>query len=111
MPAGFRQKQQSKVRCWSNTTTLVAECDNPTAMQSWGRGNSRYGSTTYNDMSLAYALPWKGKLLVGANNAFDKQPRVVYNKASNFGGNASSSSVNPDLPIDRFFYVRYNQAF
>lgn len=101
----------TKVRCWSNTATSVVECDNPAAMQSWGRGNSKHGSTTYNDLSVGYAFPWKGKLLVGANNVFNKEPRIVYNTASNFGGNASSSSVNPDLPIDRFFYVRYNQAF
>jgi iron complex outermembrane receptor protein len=101
----------TRTRCWSNTPTLVAECENTTALPSWGRGYTPIGSTTYNDLSVAYAFPWKGKLLVGANNVFNKEPRIVYNTSSNFGGNSSSSSVNPDLPIDRFFYVRYNQAF
>jgi iron complex outermembrane receptor protein len=101
----------TKTRCWSNTATSVVECENTMAVQSWGRGYTRIGSTTYNDLSVAYAVPWKGKLLVGANNVFNKEPRIVYNTASSFGGNSSSSSVNPDLPIDRFFYVRYNQAF
>jgi len=36
---------------------------------------------------------------------FDKAPRISYNGAS------SSSSVDADKPIDRFVYVRYNQAF
>jgi iron complex outermembrane receptor protein len=101
----------TKTRCWSNTPTSVVECEDTTAVQSWGRGFTRIGSTTFNDLSVGYAFPWKGKLLVGANNVFNKEPRVVYNTASNFGGNSSSSAVNPDLPIDRFFYVRYNQSF
>jgi iron complex outermembrane receptor protein len=43
--------------------------------------------------------------MVGVNNLFDKEPRTTIR------GAASSSAVDADLPIDRFFYVRYNQAF
>jgi iron complex outermembrane receptor protein len=43
--------------------------------------------------------------MVGANNIFDKEPRTT------ILGAASSSMVDANLPIDRFVYVRYNQAF
>jgi iron complex outermembrane receptor protein len=56
-------------------------------------------------VNLGYKLPWKGQVMVGINNVFDKKPRITYN------GAASSSAVDADLPIDRFVYVRYNQAF
>jgi len=101
----------TKTHCWSNTATLVAECSNPQDVVSWGTGYNKFGSLTYNDVSIGYALPWKGKLMIGANNVFDKKPQVVYDTASAFGGNSSGSSVNPDMPVDRFIYVRYNQAF
>jgi iron complex outermembrane receptor protein len=65
----------------------------------------------YSDLSVGYAFPWKGKLLVGANNVFNRKPIVVYDAASALGGNSSSSAVDPERPIDRFFYVRYNQQF
>ena len=63
------------------------------------------GSVTRHDISVGYTTPWKGKILVGANNVLDKAPRITYNGAS------SSSSVDAELPIDRFVYVRYTQAF
>jgi iron complex outermembrane receptor protein len=58
----------------------------------------------------SYALPWKGKLMLGANNVFDKKPRIIYDTSSTFGG-TSSSAVDSELPIDRFVDVRYNQKF
>jgi iron complex outermembrane receptor protein len=39
---------------------------------------------------------------------FDKKPRITY--AVN-GNSSSATSVDPNMPLDRFFYVRYNQAF
>jgi iron complex outermembrane recepter protein len=100
-----------KTHCWSNTATLVAECSNPNESVSWGTGYNRQGALVYNDLSVGYAFPWKGKLIVGANNVLNKKPQIVYDANSGYGGPSSSSSVNPDMPIDRFFYVRYNQAF
>jgi iron complex outermembrane recepter protein len=100
-----------KTHCWSNTATLVAECSNPNELVSWGTGYNRQGALVYNDLSIGYAFPWKGKLIAGANNVLNKKPQIVYDANSGFGGSSSSSSVNPDMPIDRFFYVRYNQAF
>jgi len=43
--------------------------------------------------------------MVGINNVFARKPRTNYDTSS------SSTSVDPDVPLDRFFYVRYNQSF
>lgn len=89
-----------KGKCYSATE----ECSNPDGDASFGRYN-KMGSVTYTDVSVGYKTPWKGQILVGANNFFDKAPRITYS------GNSSGSSVDPNAPIDRFVYVRYNQAF
>jgi iron complex outermembrane receptor protein len=98
-----------KVHCWSAPANL--ECSNANDTASWGTGYSKLGAMVYSDLSVGYAFPWKGKLLVGANNVFNRKPIVVYDAASSLGGNSSSSAVDPERPIDRFFYVRYNQQF
>lgn len=43
--------------------------------------------------------------MVGINNVFLKKPRF------NLDADASATAVDPDLPIDRFFWIRYNQSF
>ena len=96
-------------RCYSATQAIY--CSDPTAAASWGTGYNRHGEMWYGDLSVGYALPWNAKILFGANNVFDKKPEINYSASSNTGGNSSSSSVSPELPIDRFFYVRYNQSF
>ncbi|MDY0974250.1 TonB-dependent receptor [Massilia sp. CFBP9012] len=98
-----------KNRCW--TANPAVYCSDPTAETSWGTGYNRHGEMWYADLSIGYALPWNAKILFGANNLFDKKPEINYSAASSTGGNSSSSAVSPELPIDRFFYVRYNQAF
>jgi iron complex outermembrane receptor protein len=104
---GTRFYMDSKSQCWDSET----ECSNPGEPASWGTDVDHKGNDFYSDLSIAYAFPWKGKLLVGANNVFNKKPVVNYNTASGLGGDSSSSSVDPERPIDRFFYVRYNQSF
>ncbi len=101
--ATYTMRYQSAVKdqCWDTDV----ECNNPDGEASFGTGYNRLGSLTYSDLSVGYALPWKGKILVGINNLFDKSPRITYSSAS------SGSSVDPNLPLERFFYVRYNQAF
>jgi iron complex outermembrane receptor protein len=98
-----------KDRCW--TVSPAVECSNPTDKTSWGTGYNAIGATVYNDLNVSYKFAWKGTLAVGANNVFDKQPRIAYGAASANGGTSSSSSVDAELPLDRFIYVRYNQAF
>jgi iron complex outermembrane receptor protein len=96
-----RYQSPVKDQCWDTDV----ECSMPGAVTSWGTDANVLGSVTYHDVSVGYSTSWKGKILVGINNVFDKKPRISYN------GAASSSSVDADQPIDRFFYVRYNQAF
>ncbi len=68
-------------------------------------GANRLGSLVYHDISAGYKFAWNGNVRIGVNNAFDKKPRFTVL------GAASSTYVDADLPIDRFIYVRYNQAF
>jgi iron complex outermembrane receptor protein len=99
----------TKGRCW--TVSPAVECSNPTGTYSGGTGYNRIGAFVYNDLNVSYKFAWKGVLAVGANNIFDKKPRITYDASSTYGGTSSSSSVDAELPIDRFVYVRYNQAF
>ncbi|WP_371763663.1 TonB-dependent receptor plug domain-containing protein [Massilia sp.] len=88
-------------KCYSSTV----ECSTPQGHANWGTGYNKKGAMVYNDVSVAYKTSWKGQIMVGANNIFDKEPRTTVLGAS------SSSAVDANLPIDRFIYVRYNQAF
>jgi iron complex outermembrane recepter protein len=96
-----------KAQCWDSKT----ECNAPDERASWGLNVNHLGAEVYNDLSVAYAFPWHGKLMAGANNVLNKKPRINYSASSGLGGTSSSSSVDPERPIDRFFYVRYNQSF
>jgi iron complex outermembrane receptor protein len=104
-----RYYSATKDRCW--TVSPAVECSNPTDKTSWGTGYNRAGAMVYNDLNVSYKFAWKGTLAIGANNVFDKQPKITYAAASANGGTSSSSSVDAELPIDRFVYMRYNQAF
>jgi iron complex outermembrane receptor protein len=111
--ATFSSRYYSAVKdsCWDTEDTST--CTNPTGSASWGEGAgyNRQGAVFYHDLSVGYTFGWKGQLLVGANNVFDKKPRVVLNANYSAGGNSSSSSVDPDVPVDRYLWVRYNQPF
>ncbi len=103
---GTRFLSKVKTQCWDATPTAPVECSDPTGTtNSWGTGFDRKAAQWYHDLSVGYAFPWKGKVLVGINNILDKKPRI------NYDTDASASSVDPDVPVDRFFYVRYNQSF
>jgi iron complex outermembrane receptor protein len=90
-----------KDKCYTSSV----ECSNPGGAATWGTNYNKLGAMVYNDISAGYKTSWKGQILVGINNVFNKQPRVTYL------GAASSSVVDANLPIDRFFYARYNQSF
>jgi iron complex outermembrane receptor protein len=94
-----------KDKCYSNSLTAPVECTDVNAVANWGRGVNQLGAMVYNDASVSYKTSWKGTIMVGANNIFDKKPR------NTILGAASSSAVDANLPIDRFVYVRYNQVF
>jgi iron complex outermembrane receptor protein len=90
-----------KDQCWDTDV----ECSNPGGAATWGTDYNKLGAVVYNDVSVGYKTSWNGAIRFGINNVFDKQPRITYN------GAASAASVDADMPIDRFFYVRYNQNF
>jgi iron complex outermembrane receptor protein len=91
-------------RCW--TVKPLVECSDPTSKYSGGTGVNHLAGSYYSDLSIGYKLPWNGKLMAGVNNIFDKKPQLVYTQTT-----SSSSTVDAERPIDRFFYVRYNQSF
>jgi iron complex outermembrane receptor protein len=92
-------------KCYSNNANAPVECTTPGGTANWGTGYNQKGAMVYNDVSVSYKTAWKGQIMIGANNVFDKAPRTT------ILGAASSSAVDANLPIDRFVYLRYNQAF
>lgn len=65
---------------------------------------NKLGGTTYHDLSFYWNAPWKGRLTVGVNNAFDKNPPVSFQTFAN--------SFDPQYEVPgRFLYVRYSQSF
>jgi iron complex outermembrane receptor protein len=93
-----------KDECWDTDV----ECNHPNGYtQSYGDGYNLLGSETFHDVNVSYKTAWKGQIMVGVNNVLNKKPRITYAAA----GTTSASSVDAEMPIDRFFYVRYNQSF
>ena len=67
-----------------------------------------YGSTTYHSFSVTYAMPKINSTIeLGVDNAFDKQPPIVYN---NNVLNANTD-VNTFDTIGRYFFGRYTVKF
>jgi hypothetical protein len=108
--ATFASRYYSATKGRCSTVLPAVECSDPTGTASRGTGFDRKSAMVCSDLNVSYALPWKGKLMLGANNVFDKKPRIIYDTSSTFGG-TSSSAVDSELPIDRFVDVRYNQKF
>lgn len=108
---GTRYYSTVRDQCWDSNVAAPVECSNPTQSASFGTGVDMKKALVYNDLSVAYTTPWKGTVRVGSNNVFNVKPRILLQAGSIGYGSSSSSSVDANLPIDRFFYVRYNQAF
>lgn len=100
---GLRYYSPVKDECWDVQARV--ECNLPDFEASWGQGANKLGATTYHDLHVSYKTAWQGQIQLGVNNIFGKKPRITYQ------GGASSSSVDADLPLDRFFYARYTQSF
>ncbi len=100
---GMRYYSPVKDQCWDAEEGI--ECNMPNAKTTWGTGANKLGSLVYHDLSVGYKTAWDGRVLVGVNNFLNKKPRIVYNTQ------ASAASVDADMPLDRFFYVRYSQSF
>lgn len=69
-----------------------------------GTGTNHIGSTTYHDISFFYNTSWKGKISLGLNNAFAKEPPLSITTFAN--------SFDPQYEVPgRFWYMRYEQQF
>jgi hypothetical protein len=70
----------------------------------------RYGARTYNDFQVGYQFPsLDSRLDFGVNNAFNKQPPILFQ--TNIGtGNANTSPSNFD-PIGTYFWGRVTVRF
>lgn len=72
-------------------------------------GGKQVGSTpsfTTHDLQVTYNTSWKGKISVGVNNMFDRDPPLnpnnVYGRAYDFGLYSG---------LGRMYYARYTQSF
>lgn len=93
--------------CYSST-----ECNQPNYNSpSWdgGVGAQRRGATAFNDIQVRWQAPWNAQIAAGVNNVFAKKPSLLY--YANFNGYNNASSIDPNLDLDRYFYVRYTQKF
>ena len=101
---GVRYFSPVKDNCWD--VQELIECNMPTfETADNGTGANKLGSYVIHDMNVGFKTSWDGRIMFGINNVFDKSPRIAYRTQ------ASASAVDVDLSLDRFFYVRYNQAF
>ena len=67
-------------------------------------GTNHIGSVTYHDVSFFYNTSWKGKISLGINNVFDKEPP--------FSATTFANSFDPQYEVPgRFWYMRYEQQF
>lgn len=70
----------------------------------FANGQNKIGGTTYHDLSVFWKAPWNGKVTLGVNNVFAKDPPVIFNTFAN--------SFDPSYEIPgRFVYMQYNQKF
>jgi iron complex outermembrane receptor protein len=103
---GTRYLSPAKSSCWESDPEAPEECSDPGVYaKGYPTGYDRKGSQFFHDLSVGFKTPWKGKIMVGINNIFDREPKVQYDAA------ASAALVDGDVPLDRFFWVRYNQSF
>ncbi len=88
----------------------IEECFNPGAFgvpnlcSDPANETNEFKAKLYNDLSVFYKTPWKGRVTVGVNNVFDVKPPVSYSTFAN--------SFDPQYEIPgRFVYLRYSQSF
>lgn len=85
-------------------------CSDPDRTIGDGLGGSqpaaenKIGATTYSDITVYWNTPWNGKVTVGVNNVFDRDPP--------YSVQAFANSFDPQYEVPgRFFYLRLNQRF
>lgn len=117
---GNYAKWRSTGALWWNWQSMEAGwtlryIDGVDIASSLGQGSGRpaatevlsVGGVSYNDFAFGYNLEKsKTKLLVGVENAFDKQPPLFYQYALNANTNVETYDT-----IGRFVYLRISQSF
>ena len=104
-----RYYSKSKDEC---LISFDEDCSNPNdSTIDFGQGVNWKHATIYNDVNFAYETPWKGNISFGINNVLDVKPRIVFAAGSAGFAFSNSSSVDPTMPVDRYYYIRYAQKF
>jgi iron complex outermembrane recepter protein len=104
-----RYYSKSKDEC---LRSFSEDCSNPNdSTTDFGQGVNIKHEQIFNDINVAWETPWKGTISGGINNFLDVKPRIVFAAGSAGFAFSNSSSVDPTLPIDRFYYIRYTQKF
>ncbi len=105
--AGVRYYPALDEGCFEPADTGFLElCAKPDVVSPiyFGYPENRLGSRTYVDLQGSWNAPWNGRIVLGVQNVFDRDPPVSYTAAAN--------SFDPAYPIPgRFLYASYSQKF
>lgn len=85
--------------------SLLKLCSEPNrVLEGVPAPRNRVGAVAYVDLQLGWTAPWKGSVMLGVRNAFDRAPPRAYS--------AFANSTFPDYDIPgRFLYAGYRQKF
>ncbi|MCH8501471.1 MAG: TonB-dependent receptor [Aliidiomarina sp.] len=70
-----------------------------------------WGTWTTHDLQLSYNTPWNGRVTVGAQNIFEKLPKIDVIDGSEYGFGGRGYNFNLYNAFGRITYVRYTQRF
>ena len=90
---------------FANPANLALICSDSGRRTSAGAApQNRIPSVTYTDVSFYVNTAWNGKVTLGVNNAFDRDPP--------FSATTFANSFDPQYEVPgRFIYMRYSQKF
>ena len=101
---GMRYNSGTKEACYFEELCSIPDYQAPDTLGTIVPQNE-IGSVTFHDLQVSYATPWNGRIAIGANNVFDRDPPIYYSQPSSgfafYGGH----------DIGRFIYMRYQQKF
>ena len=66
-----------------------------------------FGAQTYHNIEVGYKLPWNMQVRVGIDNAFDKQPPIMYQN------NTADGNTDPQTfdPVGRYYWANVTVNF
>lgn len=93
-----------------NDEGVFPNCTNAGANVTTARcGN--WGTWTTHDLQLSYNTPWNGRVTVGAQNVFEKLPKINVIDGPEYGFGGRGYNFNLYNAFGRVTYVRYTQRF